>query len=71
MSVYNRASSEEGYDSSNIDQDALLAGVLAAEDAAKKTKRVKYPDPGSHAIGIIFRAIYETAKIETQPKVHF
>lgn len=59
----------------NIDLAALKAGVMAAEENAKKTKRKKYPDPGAHAIAIIFRAILEAIKMKfsfeaTKVQVH-
>lgn len=50
-------------------KDVLLAGAMAAEEAATKTKFIHYPDPGAYAIGIIFRALYNTAKTNTRSGV--
>lgn len=48
--------------------EAFEAGLLAAEEAIRKTKKDgnKYPDPGAHAVGIWLRAIYEAIKLRCE-----
>lgn len=45
--------------------DALQSGVSAAEDSAKLKKAGrKQPDPGSYAVSLGIRAIYEGIKLK-------